>query len=162
MSGAGRKTQYRKSVTDDFLHSDPVPGENEFIMEVVESRGSNIFEVKAPDGKKELTMLPKKFHKLIWVKRGEFLIVLRESGDEQEGGVKSMIQHVLNKDHIKNLETIGLWPAEFLLRSSNKHESYSNADIMPDYADDEDDYDQQEEGDDGEQFEEEVDAKGRT
>jgi hypothetical protein len=45
MSGSGRKTHYRKSVTEEFLHGLPVPEENEVICKTHSSRGTNIFEV---------------------------------------------------------------------------------------------------------------------
>jgi hypothetical protein len=46
MSGSGRKTHYRKSVTEEFLNGLPVPEENEVICRNHSSRGTNIFEVK--------------------------------------------------------------------------------------------------------------------
>lgn len=46
MAGVGRRTLYRKSVTDDYLNSTPEPGENEEIVLVRAPRGSNIIEVR--------------------------------------------------------------------------------------------------------------------
>lgn len=45
MAGVGRRTLYRKSVTDDYLNSTPEPGENEEIALAQAPRGSNIIEV---------------------------------------------------------------------------------------------------------------------
>jgi hypothetical protein len=45
MSGAGRRTCYRKGVTAQVLYGDPEPKENECIVKVVERRGNNLFEV---------------------------------------------------------------------------------------------------------------------
>lgn len=45
MAGVGRRTLYRKSVTDEYLNSTPEPGENEEIALVQAPRGSNIIEV---------------------------------------------------------------------------------------------------------------------
>ena len=45
MSGSGRKSHYRKSVQDKFLHGFPIPEENDFICKAISSRGTNIFEV---------------------------------------------------------------------------------------------------------------------
>lgn len=45
MAGVGRRTLYRKSVTDEYLNSTPEPGENEEISLVQAPRGSNIIEV---------------------------------------------------------------------------------------------------------------------
>lgn len=46
MAGVGRRTLYRKSVTDDYLNSTPEPGDNEEIVLVRAPRGSNIIEVR--------------------------------------------------------------------------------------------------------------------
>jgi probable RNA-binding protein EIF1AD len=70
MSGSGRKTNYRKGVTKKVLYDDPEPKENEQIVQVVGLRGSNLFEVKNEHGEASVTMLPTKYRKLIWVKRG--------------------------------------------------------------------------------------------
>lgn len=50
MSGVGRRTLYRKSVTEEYLNSTPEPGENEEIALVQAPRGSNIIEVGAKPG----------------------------------------------------------------------------------------------------------------
>ncbi|CAN0003942.1 unnamed protein product, partial [Hapterophycus canaliculatus] len=122
MAGVGRRTLYRKSVTDDYLNSTPEPGENEEIALAQAPRGSNIIEVShsvvltprslpnismspapllsrrknlllitprrgcpAPpspfpkldqimlaSGEPALALLPTRFRKLIWVKRGDY------------------------------------------------------------------------------------------
>lgn len=53
MAGVGRRTLYRKSVTDDYLNSTPEPGENEEIALAQAPRGSNIIEVSV-----ESSLLP--------------------------------------------------------------------------------------------------------
>jgi len=49
MSGAGRKSAYRKSVTEDVLNSFPEPdvAAGERVAQVVQSRGGNILQVRA-------------------------------------------------------------------------------------------------------------------
>ena len=76
MSGAGRKSGYRKSVTDGFLNELPLPEEGKSaVAQVGAPRGSNVFEVLLPDGSQSLALMPNKFKKLIWVKRNDFVIV---------------------------------------------------------------------------------------
>lgn len=70
MSGSGRKSAYRKGVTKKVLYDAPEPKENEQVVRVVGLRGSNLFEVADALGGRSLTMLPTKFRKLIWIKRG--------------------------------------------------------------------------------------------
>lgn len=45
MSGSGRRTHYRKHLTDSVLHDFPEPLEHERIAKVVGTRGSNQFEI---------------------------------------------------------------------------------------------------------------------
>ncbi|KAG7400570.1 putative RNA-binding protein eif1ad [Phytophthora boehmeriae] len=119
MSGSGRKSAYRKGVTKRVLYGDPEPKENELIVRVIALRGSNLFEIVDAAGAKSVTMLPTKFRKLIWVKRGDFLIVSEGDGGETttakgtKGAVTSIVEHILYKEQIKNLKNKNLWPAEF-------------------------------------------------
>ncbi|ETI40666.1 hypothetical protein F441_13956 [Phytophthora nicotianae CJ01A1] len=119
MSGSGRKSAYRKGVTKRVLYGDPEPKENELIVRVTALRGSNLFEVVDANGVKSVTMLPTKFRKLIWVKRGDFLIVGEGDGGEattatgKKGAVTSIVEHILYKEQIKNLKRKELWPAAF-------------------------------------------------
>ena len=50
MSGAGRKSHYRKGVTSDYSHGLPLPDPttNDTVCRVTNSRGSNMFEVEVP------------------------------------------------------------------------------------------------------------------
>ncbi|RLN27291.1 hypothetical protein BBJ28_00016896 [Nothophytophthora sp. Chile5] len=121
MSGSGRKSAYRKGVTKRVLYGDPEPKANEQIVRVVALRGSNLFEVVDATGAKTVTMLPTKFRKLIWVKRGDFLIVAEGDGGEAttakgtKGAVTSIVEHILYKDQIKNLKQKELWYRAALL-----------------------------------------------
>uniref|UniRef100_K3WB96 S1-like domain-containing protein n=1 Tax=Globisporangium ultimum (strain ATCC 200006 / CBS 805.95 / DAOM BR144) TaxID=431595 RepID=K3WB96_GLOUD len=119
MSGSGRKTNYRKGVTKKVLYDDPEPKENEQIVQVVGLRGSNLFEVKNEHGEASVTMLPTKYRKLIWVKRGDFLIVGSGEAEasaakgKKKAAVTSIVEHILYKDQIKNLKAKNLWPEAF-------------------------------------------------
>ena len=123
-------------------------------------RGSNLFEVISADGKIELSLLPKKFHKLIWVKRNEFVIVLRELGDSEEvaecleansGKVRSVIQHVLTKEQIKHLVKSNLWPPNFNIdhKEASHIRSYTGADLLPGNHEEEEEEDYEEEEESG-------------
>lgn len=134
MAGLGRRTHYRKHLTDSIIYDFPEPSENERIAKVVATRGSNQFDIvlaadKAKDQEDSsapqeslLAILPTKFNKLVWVKRNDFVIV--ETGDAedaaqeggQSGGIRYIISHILYKDQVKHLQSKGLWPnhdAEF-------------------------------------------------
>ncbi|CAM9697192.1 unnamed protein product [Discosporangium mesarthrocarpum] len=119
MAGLGRRTLYRKSVTDNYLNSFPEPGENEEIALVQAPRGSNIIEASLrQDDYPALAILPTRFRKLIWVKRGDYLIASTSTGDFENsagevGKVRHRVEHILNKDQVKHLKKEGLWPEEF-------------------------------------------------
>ena len=112
MSGAKRRTKYRKQVEDDVLYGTPEPGENQTIVVMVESRGGNLLEVMSTEGKTSLCRLPTKFRKLIWVKRGTYMIVTMQAEEErtfetasgEKGKVVYTVEHVLFKDQIKHLK----------------------------------------------------------
>ena len=137
MAGLGRRTHYRKHLTDSVLHDLPEPKEDERIAKVVATRGSNQFDiilsspstigengVKREAQEPQLAILPTKFHKLVWVKRNDFVIVQtagEQDGDEanearktkngkDEGGIRYMIAHILYKNQIKHLKSKNLWP----------------------------------------------------
>lgn len=122
MAGLGRRTHYRKYLTDSVLNDLPEPKDNERIAKVVATRGLNQFDVLLAcheevdaNRKPQLAILPTKFHKLVWVKRNDFVIV--ETGDNEteedkgEGGIRNIISHILYKDQIKHLLSKELWPS---------------------------------------------------
>ncbi|CAM9377175.1 unnamed protein product [Choristocarpus tenellus] len=118
MAGLGRRTLYRKSVTDNYLNSLPEPGDDEEIALVQAPRGSNIIEILLASGEQALAILPTRFRKLIWVKRGDFLIASTSTGDFENsageaGKVRHRVEHILNKDQVKHLKKVGLWPEAF-------------------------------------------------
>lgn len=89
MAGLGRRTHYRKHLTDSVLHDLPEPKDDERIAKVVSTRGGNHFDIVLAlssgtkttsssnefDRTPQLAILPTKFHKLVWVKRNDYVIV---------------------------------------------------------------------------------------
>lgn len=128
MSGLGRRTHYRKHLTDKVLHEFPVPAEDESIAKVVATRGGNQFDIVLPgqSNEQQLAILPTKFRKLVWLKRNDFVIVQtakkedvgeaepnQDSGKSTEtGSIRFMITHILYKDQVKHLKSEGLWPVD--------------------------------------------------
>ena len=109
MSGAKRRTKYRKHVTQEFADSEREPVDNEAYAQVVQSHGSNIFEVLLGNGENTLARLPTKFQKLIWMKRGDFVIVSSASEEYSTatgatGRVTHSIEHILNGEQLKKLK----------------------------------------------------------
>jgi len=107
MSGSGRKSQYRKSVTSTYLLEDErSPQVHEYIVCIVGNRGDSTFAIQFPTTTSsevcsslntELANLPKKFNKLIWIKTGDHVIV---EDNNCRSGLTSANNNVL--DHISN------------------------------------------------------------
>ncbi|KAL4422874.1 hypothetical protein ABPG75_009071 [Micractinium tetrahymenae] len=91
------------------------PGEGQHIVRALGSRGSNIIEVEFPDGRSTLCLLPAKFHKKLWIRKGSFLIVEDAPEASAEGHrVTGFVAAVLYADHVKQLRRMpGVWPPEF-------------------------------------------------
>lgn len=99
MAGLGRRTHYRKHLTDSVLYDLPEPKEDERIAKVVATRGGNQFDIILAGNESGLAILPTKFHKLVWVKRNDYVIVQtgidsksddqnKSEDDGKEGGQK--------------------------------------------------------------------------
>ena len=126
MAGLGRRTHYRKHLTDSVLNDLPEPSEREQIARVVSTRGGNHFDIcLAHDETVYLAILPTKFHKLVWVKRGDYVLVdvgtnathdnaldATKNKSDDDGGIRHMISHILYKNQVKHLKSKGLWPED--------------------------------------------------
>ena len=115
MSGAKRKTAYRKSVESSVLNDFPEPGENEVIVRVVESRGGNMLLVENDKKEQSLCRSPQKYRQVVWVKRRSLLIcqVAENNANEEEIKVKYMVSHILFEQQIRHLKKKGLIPPLF-------------------------------------------------
>ena len=146
MAGLGRRTHYRKHLTDSVLYDLPEPKEDECIAKVVATRGGNQFDIvlagtsdttantTTTGNESGLAILPTKFHKLVWVKRNDYVIVQTGTdtkkpdgdADDDDGecensedvgvkeddktGIRFIINHILYKDQVKHLVSKGIWP----------------------------------------------------
>jgi translation initiation factor IF-1 len=122
MSGSGRKSQYRKGLTSEFLdkHTNYVPVGDELIARVLANRGANLFEIKLPTSSgldasslNVLAKLPKKFNKLIWIKTGDYVIVekyielsIKTKSVTQTKSKKDVKSETVNKKKDVNSETL--------------------------------------------------------
>lgn len=124
MSGCGRKGAYRKGVTNDVLHGNPIPEEGELVAKVKGSRGGNIIDIHCGDNSEGIAVMPQKFRKLIWVKRGDYVIVSGaqedegasdevENGGNNSGLIRYRVKHILYKDQIRHIKSVNLWPNIF-------------------------------------------------
>jgi probable RNA-binding protein EIF1AD len=133
MSGSKRRTGYRKHLTDSALHDLPIPKDREKIVQVVSSQGSNLLEVRTAEGGAALALLPKKFSRLLWVKRNDFVIASEslesyETASGSAGRVSFIVEHVLYPAQIKHLQASGFWPAGFAAKTSAESEVSEHSD----------------------------------
>lgn len=110
----------RKHVVKEMLEDFSIPKENQSIVKVLGTPGSNLHEVLSSDGKKMLCSLPLKFRKNIWIKRGDFVII--EPIDEGDR-VKAEIVRILYPQHVKHLQKEDIWPKQFLSKSKDCNET---------------------------------------
>ncbi|KAJ3292962.1 putative RNA-binding protein eif1ad [Borealophlyctis nickersoniae] len=106
----------RRSTAQAVLTDLPTPTPSQCIARVLEPRGGGVHEIYVPasetrpDSITTLASLPTKFRKLIWVKRGNYVIA---ELIDTKSKIGAEIVHVLFPEHIKNLKRLGLWPKEF-------------------------------------------------
>lgn len=118
MAGVKRRTSYRKTVTDDVLYGVPELPEGHRVAVLLRSHGGNLLEVRTDAGDEGIALLPTKYRKLIWIKRGDHLVVSEATGSIHtagggQGTVRFLIEAVLYPDAIKALQRLGKWPAAF-------------------------------------------------
>jgi len=90
--------------------------EGHTVMQVVSCRGSNLIEVMDDTGFKTLALLPAKFHKSLWIKRGNYVLVEesdRERALEAGNKVTCVILRVLFEEQVRTLRKSSCWPQGF-------------------------------------------------
>jgi len=140
------KSKARKHVTDAVLNSFPIPEDSQKIVRTISIRGSNQIEIEYPQGDKVLCLIPSKFIKKIWIKRGDYLIVDPVSEPDGSSKIMAQVQHILYPPQIKHLKEQGQWPVEFeekrvLTSEHPKSPKESNQDNNNVSSEDEDNYD---------------------
>lgn len=97
------------------------PTEGQRIVRAVGPRGGNIVEVEYPGGRSSLCLLPAKFNKTLWIRKGGYLVVEEspEAVTDSATKVTGTVVQVLYDDHVKQLRRMeGVWPPEFMDRTS--------------------------------------------
>ena len=115
MSGSKRRTGYRKTLQDDVLHGLPEPTPAQCLALIARACGANLFEVHAEDGARGVALLPTRFRKLVWLKRGDVVILSAPSSgvlstSEGAGAVTHIVEAILYEAALKHLRAIGRLP----------------------------------------------------
>lgn len=122
----------RKNLKKEALQGCPEPQEGQTIMQVVSLRGSNVIEVMDGMGLKTLALLPAKFHKSLWIKKGNYVLVEtsnREKAMEAGSKVTCMIVHVLFDEQMRTLRKSLFWPEGFNVEKQCSVTSMERTDV---------------------------------
>eukprot|EP01061_Rhynchopus_euleeides_P022000 TRINITY_DN3588_c0_g2_i1.p2 TRINITY_DN3588_c0_g2~~TRINITY_DN3588_c0_g2_i1.p2 ORF type:complete len:179 (+),score=80.83 TRINITY_DN3588_c0_g2_i1:113-649(+) len=111
MSGAGRKHRAKHLCQ---VHNDDTYElqEGEMIVRLLEIRGSH-YRVVDENAVEMLVRLPAKFNRVVWIKKDDFIVVIREN--DEEDGVCGLITHRLSPKQIKQLTRTGNFPEKLLV-----------------------------------------------
>ncbi|XP_014673870.1 PREDICTED: probable RNA-binding protein EIF1AD [Priapulus caudatus] len=128
----------RKHVVQEVLNDYILPSAEQFIVQVVASKGNNLHEVVTDSGDQFLVTMPSKFRKNVWIKRSDFLLVEPiEEGDK----VKAEIISILYKNQVKYIKEEGKWPPGFSDVKKEKNDGANNNDGEARNTEDEEDSD---------------------
>jgi probable RNA-binding protein EIF1AD len=117
MSGSKRRTCYRKTLQDDVLHGLPEPTASQVLAVIARASGANLFEVRTEHGGRGVALLPTRYRKLVWLKRGDAVILSAPADgaltttDGGAGAVTHVVEAILYEAALKHLRAIGRLPA---------------------------------------------------
>ena len=115
MSGAGRHHK-GKHILQQMDDCDVVIGENEVVGRCGIAAGNDQFEVELTDGTVVLGKLPRRLHKIVWLQRGDVLVVTSlEEGTTVALGSKAATEIVrkLMPEQVKAMAKRGQIPATY-------------------------------------------------
>uniref|UniRef100_A0A0N5BN53 Probable RNA-binding protein EIF1AD n=1 Tax=Strongyloides papillosus TaxID=174720 RepID=A0A0N5BN53_STREA len=106
MSVASKRRHVIKKVQMELV----LPNEEQKIAQVISSCGNNLLEVEDENSEKYLVSMPSKFRKCIWVKRGQFVVIIPiKEGDR----VRAEVEHILDEENILYIREHKQWPVKF-------------------------------------------------
>ena len=110
--GTSRRTHVLRQALQEYASP---PGPGECICKAHGSRGSNHIDVELPNGERTLMLLPARFHRKIWIRKGSYVIVEMLADHEHvDESVRGQIARVLMQDDVKHLKSMeGVWPERF-------------------------------------------------
>ena len=103
-----------------------MPTQNQFVAKIVKPKGNNLHQVIDENEKEFLVSMPRKFRNIVFVRRGNFVLV----DPIQEGNkVKGEVLRILDQEMIKHFIEEKIWPEAFqedTLEISRQLEKKSN------------------------------------
>uniref|UniRef100_A0AAF5D0F9 Probable RNA-binding protein EIF1AD n=1 Tax=Strongyloides stercoralis TaxID=6248 RepID=A0AAF5D0F9_STRER len=106
MSVASKRRHVIKKIQMELV----LPNEEQMIARVLSSCGNNLLEVEDENSEKYLVSMPSKFRKCIWVKRGQFVVIVPiKEGDR----VRAEVEHILDEENVLYIREHKQWPSKF-------------------------------------------------
>lgn len=99
--------RYRGRIEQQQQEQTPTLGENHYIAKSLGPRGNQLHELTLADGKIVLASLPARFRNRIWLKRGNYAVLLPFA--TLTGGVFAEIDQVLTPKQIQQLQLANQW-----------------------------------------------------
>ena len=87
-----------------------MPSENQFIAKIVKPKGNNLHQVIDEKNKEFLVSMPRKFRNIVFVRRGNFVLV---DPIEEGNKVRGEIHQILDQESIKHFIEEKIWPEGF-------------------------------------------------
>lgn len=84
--------RYKHVIHDDL----DAPKDSQCIVQILKPRGSCLYEVISPTGEQYLVSMPNRYRKMIWVKRGDYVLTDPiEEGDKVKGEIIKRLTEVI-------------------------------------------------------------------
>lgn len=99
----------KKHVESEYLYGDiEPPTDTQCIARARGTRGGNILEVEFESGDTTLCMIPAKFNKKLWIRRGGLVIVEQTVKEATDAKVTANVVAVLYAEHLKQFRKAGV------------------------------------------------------
>ena len=99
----------KKHVEQEYLQKDvQPPSDGQEIAMSLGTRGGNIVEVQFEDKTTTLCMIPAKFNKKLWIRRGGLVIIDKTVKGETDAKITGTVAAVLYPEHLKHFKKQGV------------------------------------------------------
>ena len=99
----------KKHVESAYLYGDiEPPTDAQCIARARGTRGGNILEVEFENGETTLCMIPARFNKKLWIRRGGLVIVEQTVTEATDAKVTANVVAVLYPEHLKHFRKAGV------------------------------------------------------
>jgi probable RNA-binding protein EIF1AD len=114
----------KKHIESEYLHGEiEAPKSGQCFARATGFRGGNIVEVEFADHSTALCLIPAKFNKKLWIRRGGVLIVEKPVNEAADAKVTGTVIAVLYAEHLKQMQKSGITVPSFGGASASPNET---------------------------------------